>query len=353
MIFGSNHYVPVLKVKQGEKAALHAVGAPLCPGITPFLEIVERKNDKILSAHIDTSFKGLAFAVSHYTRCFIDTREIESDGPTAAQAVFTRAFSEGIIFTPVTGISRTTDVPVVLANSGNGIAIRLTRGEFERGALQQELRTFMAVHRLDYAQVDLIIDLGPVEKMVPYGLRALASGFLNAVPDPLQWRTLTLSACAFPKSMSVVGRNSHSLVERMEWNVWHDDLYANRRVLSRLPSYSDCAIQHTKGVEDFDFRTMQASAAIRYTLDRNWLLIKGVSTRGMPPSQQFPALATQLVRGPLHPNFAGIAHCQGCACMNDAARGASGLGSPGVWRRLGTIHHITTVAHALTALPWP
>jgi hypothetical protein len=253
----------------------------------------------------------------------------------------------------VTGISRTADVAAALAHSSNGIAIRLTRKEFETGAIPREIPRFMANHGLDHARVDLIIDLGPVDRMVQDGVCSLASLFLAAVPEPRRWRTLTMSCCAFPKSMGVVERDSDKRVERMEWRVWRDSLYANRGTMVRLPTYSDCGIQHTEGVEGFDFRTMQASAAIRYTLREDWLLIKGVGTRSNPASLQFPELARRLVHGPLRREFAGEPHCLGCAGMKAAADGAGRFGSPGVWRRIGTIHHITTVAQELAGLSWP
>jgi hypothetical protein len=101
---------------------------------------------------------------------------------------------------------------------------------------------------------------------------------LNEVPDQVRWRTLTISASAFPASMSGVNRNSFSLVERNEWKAWRDMLHANRRRLSRLPTYSDCGIQHPAGVEGFDPRTMQASASVRYAIPEDWLLIKGEGT---------------------------------------------------------------------------
>lgn len=123
--------------------------------------------------------------------------------------------------------------------------------------------------------------------------------------------------------------------------------------LVRLPTYSDGAIQHPRGVEGFDPRRMQVSASVRYTVPEYWLLIKGESTRFNPPSRQFPALATQLVYGHLRLHYQGAEHCEGCASTKAAADGAVGLGSAEVWRRLGTIHHITMVVKELEALPWP
>jgi hypothetical protein len=142
------------------------------------------------------------------------------------------------------------------------------------------------------------------------------------------------------------------LVERGEWIAWRDGLHARRNDLTRLPTFSDCGIQHPKGVEGFDPITMKASAAIRFALPGEWLLIKGESTKNALPSDQFPVLATRLVYGHLRGSFSGPTHCRGCELMKNAADGAQNLGSPAVWRKLGTIHHMTTVMDGLAALPW-
>ena len=42
MTFGPHHYVPVLKVKRGEKKALQCIAPGLQPKVTPLLEIVEK-----------------------------------------------------------------------------------------------------------------------------------------------------------------------------------------------------------------------------------------------------------------------------------------------------------------------
>jgi hypothetical protein len=351
MTFGPHHYVPVLKIKRGEKAALAAIEPSLRERLTPLLEIVERR-DKPLAGHLDTAFKNLADSVRPYTRCFLDAREIAPDGPAAAEHVFRRAAADGIAFTPVTGITRTADVVAALNHRGHGLALRLTRAELEAGQVPGAVG-FMTQHDLVPEDVDLIVDLGPVDDMVVDGMSALADAFLAEVPSSARWRTLTLSACAFPWSMGGVATRSHDFVERAEWISWRDNLHRRRFELPRLPTFSDCAIQHPTGVEGFDPRTMPVSAAVRYAEDEQWLLIKGESTRRAPPREQFPALATQLVYGHLGPHFAGAMHCEGCRGMKAAADGAPGLGSPEAWRRLGTIHHITTAVKALDSLPWP
>lgn len=353
MSFSPSHYVPVLKVKRGEKKALTEISPNSRRHVTPLLEIVERREEKSVEEHLDTTFAKLAESVAPYMRCFLDAREIEPDGEPAAAAVFERASTEGITFTPVTGISRSSDVVPALDYRAEGLALRLTREEFEAGHLPQELRTFTEGHGLNPEETDLIVDLGAVDDLVTPGIRALAQGFLSAVPDHSAWRTFTVSACAFPLSMGGVDRHSHDFVERADWLAWRNGLHTRRNDLPRLPTFSDCAIQHPTGVEGFDPRYMAVSASIRYTLEEAWLLVKGESSRRTPTTVQFPELATQLVYGHLREHFAGADHCAGCASMKAAADGTPGLGSAEVWRRLGTIHHITRVVQDLSALPEP
>ncbi len=353
MTFGARHYVPILKVKRGEKTTLRRISANLCSWITPLLEIVERKPDKVLAAHLETAFKDLAESVRPYPRCFLDAREIAPEGAEAAVEVFRRASNAGIVFAPVTGISRMADVAAALGHRTHGLALRLTRPEFENGDLATSVEAFLRLHGLAPNEVDLIIDLGAVEDLIVDGIKTLTEAFMADVPHHERWRTFTVSACAFPMSMGGVARHSHDLVERADWIAWREHLYTRRHALRRLPTFSDCAIQHPLGVEGFDPRIMQVSAAVRYTLEKDWLLIKGESTRSTAPSTQFPELATRLVYGHLRSHFAGPGHCAGCESIKAAADGARGFGSAEAWRRLGTIHHISMVMQGLGSLPWP
>lgn len=352
MNLSANHYVPVLKVKRGEKAALQAIRPSVRERITPLIQIVER-TDKTIDEHLKTSFKNLADSLSGYSRCFLDVQELASEGAAVALQVFERASEEGMSFTPVTGISRTVDVAAALAHRQNGLALRLTRDEFELGTLATRLQEFLDSSSLAAGDIDLIVDLGAVTEMIPQGVSALTEAFLADIPSHQDWRTLTVSACAFPVSMGGVARHSHDLVERADWLSWRDALHANRHSFERLPTFSDYAIQHPSGVEGFDPKIMQVSATIRYTTDTHWLLVKGESTRSTRPGEQFPELATRLVYGHLKHYFAGVSHCSGCKSIKDAADGQQGYGSAEAWRRLGTVHHISEVMRGLDSLPWP
>ena len=350
MTFGADHYIPILKVKRGEKAALTLVAKPLQKRITPLLEIVQR-TDKHLNEHLETAFKGLSNAVQPYPRCFLDARELEPDGTAGARSVFWRAREEGIVFTPVTGVSRSVDVKPAKEFSTNGLALRLTIADYESGRLRQMTEAFLSREDLSPPNIDLFIDLTSTTDLICDGIARLSKGILADVPFLQKWRTLTLSACSFPKSMGVVGKNSYELVQREEWIAWRDYFHKQRNTLARLPTFSDCAIQHPAGVEGFDPRIMQASASVRYTLAEQWLLIKGKSTRFVRAGIQFPVLAKRLVAGDPKVYFMGATHCMGCKSMKAASDGAPKLGSAEAWRRLGTIHHVSMVMHGLDSLP--
>jgi hypothetical protein len=353
MSFGAHHYVPILKMKRGEKAALRLLPTSVREKITPLLEIVVRKTDRTVDEHLDNAFKGLDDAVEGFGRCFIDTHEIALDGAAVVTEAFQRAERLGIAFTPVTGISRTVDVAAALEHRTRGLALRLTRKEFEKGNLGAGVRAFLDQHGLTPENIDLIIDLGSVDQMVTFGIQALSNAFLADVPDHTRWKTFTLSACAFPPGMGAVDRHSHDFIDRSDWLAWRDGLHARRTSMARMPTYSDGAIQHPKGVEGFDPRKMQAPAAIRYTTGESWLLIKGESLRRAPGTPQFRSLARQLVYDDLRSEFYGTNHCNGCAAIKNAADGVGKFGSLEAWRRWGTIHHITTVVQDLGALTWP
>jgi hypothetical protein len=352
MNFGANHYVPVLKIKRGEKDALSVLANWASPFLTPLLEVVENKTTKSLDAHIDTAFKGLAASVETY-QCFVDTRELSTSGSNAATKVFARAAAENISFVPVTGISRTHDVAAALGFQSSGVAIRITREEFEAPSLSAKIVQFLNTHSLNPENIHLILDLGAVEMLVADGIAALTAQFLPMIPFVSQWRTFTISGCAFPKSMGGVKGDSHAFVDRSEWLAWRDGLYVARSGLPRLPTFSDCAIQHPAGVEGFDPRVMAASASARYATGDQWLLVKGTSTKKTTGTIQFPKIAKKMTTHPLNHYFKGAAHCPGCKSIVAAAAGAPKLGSAEAWRRLGTIHHLATVVADLSALSWP
>jgi hypothetical protein len=343
-------YVPVLKLKRAEKSALTHLDSTIKGKIVPLFEVVERRPERTLEEHLSLAFSGLGDSLEGISAWFLDTREIEADGEPAARRAFelARGFASRLV--PVTALHRGAGQDPALEFGENGLCLRLSRADLDSGSLHSDVAAFMDRTGLSAATVDLVVDLGPVDDMVIPGIMTFAKVFLNQVPDISAWRSVILSACSFPRSMGIVDANSCRLRERGEWAAWQAGLFNRRSAIPRLPTYSDCAIQHTLGVEGFDPRRMQVSASIRYATPDNWLLVKGVSTRRIRAVEQFPVLAQKLAGGRLSAYYHGSDHCAGCAGIQACADHEKGLGSAEVWRRLGTIHHISLTVDALSTL---
>ena len=148
------YYMPVLKAKRAEKVALTKVASALRPRILPLVEVVARRPEKSVDGHLDTAFADLPETLQPYGRCLLDAGEIAADGASAAEAVFDRATQAGLKFSAVTGLSRSADVAPAVANKGNGLALRVTRKEFEAGGLAGRIEAFLEAHHLDAALID-------------------------------------------------------------------------------------------------------------------------------------------------------------------------------------------------------
>lgn len=344
----AQRYVPVLKIKAGEKAALAQLRRELSARITPLLEIVAMKDEQ-LEKHLAKTFNNMQEATNAVESFFLDAREIAAAGEAGARRAFQIARQRRLPFVPVTGLSRTADVRAALSAASSTICIRLVRPDFEQGSVTQGLERFLSDHNQQAAKVHLVVDLGTVDDMIPDGIGYMARQFVAMLPRLAEWASLSLVASAFPMSMTAIPNNSADERPRSEWLAWRDYVRFDRRHFPRLPVYGDCAIQHPRGVEEFDKRRAQRLGQIRYARPDAWLIEKGQGEKKEPLVDQFPALATRLMKR-LATAF-DKSHCAGCTLIEKASRSRKGFGDPTAWRKIGTLHHITRTLESLADLP--
>jgi hypothetical protein len=130
---------------------------------------------------------------------------------------------------------------------------------------------------------------------------------------------------------------------RCDWTLWSGVV---AKTLPRVPAFVDYAISHPE-LSDPDPRTMRASATIRYTAATVWVVVKERWLRKYGGFAQFQLAATKLMA---QPEWGLPTHCLGCAFI-DACAAAGPTGNLTVWRRVGTVHHLTTTAAQLASLP--
>jgi hypothetical protein len=91
----------------------------------------------------------------------------------------------------------------------------------------------------------------------------------------------------------------------------------------------------------------KASVSARYTVDDNWILLKGSPTtgkHGKPMKAQYAGHAKALVADP---KFGGLANCWGDGRIQATAKGAPGGGSRSVWAGFTMNRHISLVCNRL------
>lgn len=364
-MFGAHHhYVPVLKWKRAEQAALHTLAPPAKSALTPLLEIVSIPADldsgdqtKTLEEHVDPAINKIPIAWGTADPFFLDPAQVAGDlsatGMDGANYVFSEAHQLALPFVPVTGVYRpVTEQAAAVAHKHHGLCLRVTHDDITQPGLAADIAAFMTTNKLNGQDVDMVIDIGAIYGQSSLVVSAAFTIAMQAVPNLTAWRTLTVVASAFAENMGVVPTLGSMTIERSEWLAWAS-LYGRRaqtQQIPRLPTFGDYGIQHPTGVEGYDPRYMPMSAAIRYTLTDRWLLIKGQSTKTVSASIQFPRLAAQLIA---HRSFYGAQHCSGCAEANACAGGAPGKGSPEAWRRIGTSHHLAVTTGQLASLAYP
>lgn len=193
-------------------------------------------------------------------------------------------------------------------------------------------------------EVDLVVTAGQIEE---YGDDVQFADFVvhaisAALPNPPPWRSVTLASSAAPRDYSslALGRN---VVARMDWHLW-------KRVSQKVPfalDYGDFAISHPDMTEPPGVAMTRASVSVRYSLDDDWIILKGSSTtgpKGKPMGQQFRNHAKALVADP---QFDGLAACWGDQRIQEIAKGTGKSGSRTTWVEIGVNRHLSLVADRL------
>lgn len=368
-MFNHTHYVPALKLKQGELTALLNTPATSRAAFTPLLEIeppVLTKKRQSVDDCINAHLMGLRNSWSANHRTFIDMLFWEPpyvtvpptlrSGLHPLEDLIGKAISQGLQAVPTTSFNRSLPYQQAIVNLHAqhrvGACIRVAWDFIQLNAIATALPAFVATLGLTPSDVDLILDL---ETVTPTDfntkLTAVAQA-LSSLPIPADWRSLTVLSAAFPTDLSAVAGNSTGLFPRLDWDLWQQ-LVTQQMAFPRLPAFGDFAIQHPRLQDDFDPLTMSPSASIRYTVANQWYILKGRVIRSNRRRvghghQQYHNLANALVNSG---HFYGPLFSWGDKQIDLCSRKQSGPGTPGTWRGFGTSHHIEVVIQQLSQVP--
>jgi hypothetical protein len=353
-----HHYVSILKGKKGEFDALALVAAADKPRMTPLIEIFtvpwDWNNDtpaKAIEAHLDSAVAQLVGGWGIDQAAWIDTLWLDADvtagGKTPLEYVFDQCRVSNLAALPVGGpgrpASHTTSVAAVHAADQRGVVLRLDPEDLgDPGALMASVTTWLQAVGVAPAEVDLMVDFSAITPALTAGIQLAASAIVPTLPYLQDWRTFTLASGGFPADLSAVKAQSVQRLPRCDWTMWQT---VSGRALPRMPAFGDYAISHPE-LSDPDPRTMRASATIRYTADDVWVVVKERWLRY--GYDQFRQASSRLKA---QPEWAAATHCPGCEFIDACAAGGSTTGNLTVWRRVGTVHHLTHTVAQLASLP--
>lgn len=353
-------YVPVLKAKKGELTALKELSDEHSQSIVPLFEIPKVKWDFVDSqagettrqlidrvlGYIQDYWSDKPFFIDVYGEPMLNVEEPELNvAEVLADSI------EGSTLRPI--FVSSFDYPADyqqslrerLISEESGCALRVTFDPDDihsKDDYENWIRTF----NIELNKVDLILDLGSVAgdspETVYYALRLL----LAEAPYISAWRSVIVTASSFPKSMgAAVSINKERTLDRSEWLGWKK-LYELGKKLERLPVYGDYSIAHPEIFDDIDPRYMPLYGGIRYTLEDQWLLIRGDDLR-KKGFGQFHDLADKLK---ISDFYHGEDFSWGDNYISQCANPETSTGNLATWRSVGNNQHFVVITQQLATL---
>lgn len=366
-MFGSEHYVPVLRGKQGEFWSLQESGDEDLEHVTPLIEVPEIPKDfddegepypaKSVDDHLKSREALFSESLDEDQPFFLDLNLIPpgermASGEHPNSYLLDRLREMDLTPIPVVGLGRDsekTNASVEAARrDGHGLCVRVEDDDLEDpDAVEEFLQARAGELEQGRRDIDVIIDFGPIDPDSINALRIAALQTVRNLPQVTEWRTLTFAATAFPETLGRFGRDTRNYVPRSEWSIWLH-LRDKQERLPRLPAYGDYAVNHPAIVE-VDPRVMSMSANLRYTHDGQWLIYKGKDAfkHGF---DQFVDFCKDLVG---RPEYTGRDFSWGDDYIYRCSNDNEGPGNATKWRQVGTTHHLAAVVDQITNLRAP
>ncbi len=239
-MFGHNHYVPVLKGRDGEYGALRTLTRSVRQAVTPLLEMPpipwgyeQERPAKTIDEHLKKVGQKIERAWGAGRFLFVDLplwipdSERMIDGEHPLEYVLRSLRVRAVKAIPVVGLLRSNDYLQACRNvvrlDERGVCVRMQREDFvEFGNIADAARGILEAVGAEIQDADLVLDLGA---LTPDERRLDAEGLIsltNRLPRLRQWRTFTVVATSFPRNLMGLPPSDFSLVPRQEWSLWRD-----------------------------------------------------------------------------------------------------------------------------------
>ena len=350
-MFGHKQYIPCLRWKQGEYQAVLRLSDTAKKTITPLIEIPERGWDfekgmqaKTIDEHLAPFAKRVRDKWGKST-CFVDMNLIFENGSERMDKeihpvtfIFDNLREMKCLAIPVIRLDMDKnyrqEIKKILTQDKLGICLRITIEQTAKSSFKSRLDSLLSELRIIPSESNFVLDLVTPNFVPLDGFAKVIQILIGRLPYLKDWRTFSIIGTSFPETMGGI-KQGLQVVPRYEWQLYKKLVAALMKANRRLPSFGDYAISHPN-ILKMDMRKVKPSAAIRYTIDDSWCIVKGKNVKDYGLTQ-FHELSQIVVnsRYYLDPNLSyGDEYIKNCADKNVSS------GNLTTWRQVGTNHHI-------------
>lgn len=342
-------YTPILKTKRGEAKALANLAGQVKSKIIPFFDVLALKHDaengNDVHEHMTKQALNIAAAWKQLGPCYVDFFDIVPsarglNGTHPVNIVHNKIAAEQVQAIPVVGIERDMAYKLAirsLVSAGvDAIAVRLGPEDLqlpsllvarinklvaEVGAANLPLHLFLDYRSIENVPVD-VIQMQVAKSLIE--LRKL---------NPMR---IVFAASAIVANMGNFKRNTVNRVKRMDFLAWGLIVKTNPDL-----DYGDYGVVHPDYF-DFDPKVIRPAAKIRYTSDKEWIIVKGSCWRDN--TSQHHELSQMLCS---KPEFRG-GDCWGSDYIAAAAIGKLKYGTLETWVTIDQNSHITHTVNQIS-----
>jgi hypothetical protein len=341
LVFTHKHYLPVLKSKKGEFWALGHLSIEACGLITPILEVLPHKKENF-DDHIASVLKMMGMAWPGQ-RFFLDTHYVNHNAPehVALKRAIDCARHRQLMAVPATTLNSDPQVRAVLKcileKDARGLLVRIRASEMEDvGAFSKNLQSFMNSLSIGPQEVDILLDYTLYSR---FSIVQRTRRDLINLPYVQEWRSVTISAGAFPDKVPDEAKHKWVCVSRDDWKPWFEVVTA-KQPLIRKPAFSDYGIRDPGPPAEGG----RGSANLRYTTADHYIMKKGGPVAEGNAVDMIPITQSLLAR----PDFSGEKFSAGDKEIAKVARQVSSTGGSTEWTQWAMNHHLEFVAHQLS-----
>lgn len=328
------NYRPLLRTKAGEATALQNLSAAAQQRIFPIMHVVAEPAAAI-TAQIAQAWAGREMALDGHFN-FGVTGSI-----THFATLLNDLRANGVPVIPSIRVGAPPPlIQAVQQFAGQHGARLVVKATLTTLASAQ---AWVAAQGWNAADADLVVTAGHVPDFDIALLEALAvQNLAQHIPASVPWRSVTLASSSAPRDMGPLQRGRNNVLRR-DWRLWQS---THQQMMFQL-DYGDYGVSHHDMTEPPGFAMANATVSARYTSADNWIIYKGVSTRGVngqPMRQQYRAHAQALVA---LPEFGGIPGCWADGRIQHYATTSGGTGGRPQWVAIGVNRHLSVVANDL------